>query len=99
MKKLLIFFAILFFTVSCSIDEDMATLVYFNDAHEISPVDDKQGIRGGIARVKTVIRKIRENNAETIEPHYTRYVIGARNTQPANGNQRRANLVRNPYLW
>ncbi len=43
-----------------------ATILYFNDAHEISPVQDHLGSRGGIARVKTIVDKVRMQNAQTI---------------------------------
>ncbi len=43
-----------------------ATILYFNDAHEISPVIDKYGNRGGVARLKTVIDRVREENKNTI---------------------------------
>ena len=43
----------------------MATVLYFNDAHEISPVI-KYGNRGGVARLKTVIDRVRDENKNTI---------------------------------
>ena len=36
----------------------MATVLYFNDAHEISPVVNQYGNRGGVARLKTVIDRV-----------------------------------------
>ena len=37
----------------------MATRVlYFNDAHEFSPIRDERGQRGGIARLKTVVARL-----------------------------------------
>ena len=44
----------------------MATVLYFNDAHEISPVINQYGNRGGVARLKTVIDHVREENKKTI---------------------------------
>ena len=43
-----------------------ATILYFNDAHEISPVQDHLGSRGGVARIKTIVDKVRMQNAQTI---------------------------------
>jgi len=40
--------------------------LYFNDAHEISPVQDHLGSRGGVARIKTIVDKVRMQNAQTI---------------------------------
>ncbi|WP_243299278.1 bifunctional metallophosphatase/5'-nucleotidase [Bacillus litorisediminis] len=43
-----------------------ATVLYFNDAHEISPVVNSYGDRGGVARLKTVIDRVRLENPKTI---------------------------------
>lgn len=43
-----------------------ATIIYFNDAHEISPVINQDGERGGIARLKTIIDKIKRKNQEAL---------------------------------
>ncbi|MGX1191859.1 bifunctional metallophosphatase/5'-nucleotidase [Metabacillus sp. SLBN-84] len=42
-----------------------ATVLYFNDAHEISPVVNKLGDRGGVARLKTAIDRVRSENKHT----------------------------------
>ncbi|WP_067727654.1 bifunctional metallophosphatase/5'-nucleotidase [Oceanobacillus damuensis] len=42
-----------------------ATILYFNDAHEISPVVNEYGDRGGVARLKTVIDRVKEDNKHT----------------------------------
>ena len=42
-----------------------ATILYFNDAHEISPVVNDYGDRGGVARLKTVIDRVKEDNKHT----------------------------------
>ncbi len=39
---------------------DGVCVVYFTDAHEIAPVKDKYGNRGGVARLKTLIDEIRQ---------------------------------------
>lgn len=43
-----------------------ATVLYFNDAHEISPVVNQFGDRGGVARLKTAIDRVRKENKHTI---------------------------------
>jgi 2',3'-cyclic-nucleotide 2'-phosphodiesterase (5'-nucleotidase family) len=43
-----------------------ATMLYFNDAHEVSPVVNDFGDRGGVARLKTAIDKVREENKHTV---------------------------------
>ena len=43
-----------------------ATVLYFNDAHEISPVVDRLGERGGVARIKTIVDEVKTENPETI---------------------------------
>jgi len=50
----------------CNILFAQVTLLYFNDAHEIAPVIDSQGNRGGIARVKMVVEKIRSENSNVL---------------------------------
>lgn len=40
-------------------DGGEATVLYVNDAHEIAPVADRHGERGGVARLKTVVERIR----------------------------------------
>ncbi|AZB44649.1 hypothetical protein CEF21_21455 [Bacillus sp. FJAT-42376] len=42
-----------------------ATVLYFNDAHEMSPVVNKFGDRGGVARLKTAIDRVRSENKHT----------------------------------
>ena len=42
-----------------------ATILYFNDGHEISPVVNQYGDRGGVARLMTVIESVR---AEKVDP-------------------------------
>ncbi|WP_087974200.1 bifunctional metallophosphatase/5'-nucleotidase [Oceanobacillus rekensis] len=42
-----------------------ATILYFNDAHEISPVVNEYGDRGGVARLKTVIDRVKKDNKHT----------------------------------
>ena len=64
MKNVLVFFfaGFLFIHNSCSYKKLEGTIIYFNDAHEISPVIDNEGERGGIARLKTIIDNIQSKN-------------------------------------
>lgn len=39
-----------------------ATVLYVNDAHEIAPVADRHGERGGVARLKTVADRLRREH-------------------------------------
>ncbi len=43
-----------------------ATILYFNDAHEVSPVVNDYGDRGGVARLKTAIDEVRKKNKHTL---------------------------------
>lgn len=43
-----------------------ATILYFNDAHQIMPVVDDLGERGGVARLKAVVNRIREENPDSL---------------------------------
>ncbi|MFC0272269.1 bifunctional metallophosphatase/5'-nucleotidase [Metabacillus herbersteinensis] len=52
--------------VSAKENSRNVTVLYFNDAHEISPVVNSHGDRGGVARLQTVINKVREENKKTI---------------------------------
>jgi 5'-nucleotidase len=45
---------------------ESATILYFNDGHEISPVVNQYGDRGGVARLMTVIESVREEKANPI---------------------------------
>ncbi|MBB6098283.1 5'-nucleotidase [Deinobacterium chartae] len=40
------------------------SLLYFNDAHEIAPVD--KGIRGGAARLRTLVNQVRAGQPDTL---------------------------------
>jgi len=39
-------------------DSSTVSFLYFNDGHEISPVVDKLGTRGGVARIKTLVDRV-----------------------------------------
>ncbi|WP_158289522.1 5'-nucleotidase C-terminal domain-containing protein [Paenibacillus flagellatus] len=40
------------------------SFLYFNDGHEIAPVSDKLGTRGGVARIKTLVDRV--NNEKIV---------------------------------
>lgn len=44
-------------------------LLYFTDAHRIFPVEDVEGGRGGVARLKTIADEIRKENPNTFLIH------------------------------
>ena len=46
-------------------ERSTATILYFNDGHEISPVVNQYGDRGGVGRLMTVIESVR---AEKVDP-------------------------------
>ncbi|WP_060207396.1 bifunctional metallophosphatase/5'-nucleotidase [Sporosarcina koreensis] len=43
-----------------------ATILYFNDGHEISPVVNQYGDRGGVARLMTVLESVRAEKGDPI---------------------------------
>jgi len=54
------------FLIGCRYpDEKTATILYFNDAHQIDPVVDDLGQRGGVARLTTVVRGVRSRDPAT----------------------------------
>ncbi|MFE5321139.1 5'-nucleotidase C-terminal domain-containing protein [Paenibacillus sp. NPDC056579] len=44
--------------VQAAESDRMVSFLYFNDGHEISPVSDKLGTRGGVARIKTLVDSV-----------------------------------------
>ena len=46
-------------------NDSAATVLYFTDAHELAPVRDTLGERGGLARLKTVLDRARRANPES----------------------------------
>lgn len=62
----MLIFVLLILQVTLLSCKNKATILYFNDAHEISPVTDQLGSRGGIARLKSVIDDIRIINPDAI---------------------------------
>lgn len=67
MKMFINLLFLLFFTILLySTNNDRATILYFNDAHQIYPVDDELGERGGVARLKTIVDKIKSENKDTM---------------------------------
>lgn len=43
-----------------------ATILFFNDAHQLSPVVDRFGERGGVARLATLVRSVRREQPATL---------------------------------
>lgn len=41
---------------------DTITLLYFNDAHELAPVESEAGNIGGVSRMKTLIDRVKESD-------------------------------------
>ncbi|SFL73012.1 5'-nucleotidase [Gracilibacillus orientalis] len=76
MKRLLIVLLLFVLTVSAFLTDDVeaknssrkATILYFNDAHEVGPVvnENEDGDRGGVAKLKTAIDHVREENKHTL---------------------------------
>lgn len=65
-KKVVILIFISLSALGCSKNKDVASLIYFNDAHEISPVTNEYGERGGVARLKTVLDNIDSTHKNSI---------------------------------
>ena len=63
---------ILAFCVLCPIWSEadassrQVTVLYFTDAHQLAPVVDKLGERGGVAKLSTVIQKVRRQEPDAI---------------------------------
>lgn len=68
LKKLVV--SVVFTSISsasiAAFASDKVSILYFTDAHEISPVVDKFGDRGGVARLKAVIDQVKSENPNTI---------------------------------
>jgi len=67
MNKLILlpFFLLLSFVVNAQKVE----ILYFTDAHRIFPVDDVEGGRGGVARLKTIADQVKTTNPNTLVIH------------------------------
>ncbi|MBI4752345.1 MAG: bifunctional metallophosphatase/5'-nucleotidase [Acidobacteria bacterium] len=42
------------------------SILFFNDAHQVMPISDHLGIRGGVARLKTIIDQVKHDNPNTL---------------------------------
>ena len=60
---------LVFVIMSFTLNAQKIDLIYFTDAHQIFPVDDVDGGRGGVARLKTIADETREANANTLVIH------------------------------
>jgi len=66
MKKYLLVFICLLTFISYFLNAQAVSIIYFNDAHEIAPVIDDLGERGGVARLKTIVDSVKKDNPNTI---------------------------------
>jgi len=64
-----IVFLLISFTSSLALSAQKVDLIYFTDAHQIFPVDDVVGGRGGVSRLKTFVDEARMANANTLVIH------------------------------
>ena len=64
MRKIVLILILLLIT--SLLNAQTATILYFNDAHEIAPVFDDLGERGGISRVKAIVDEIKRENPHTL---------------------------------
>ena len=60
-SRLLLLFSFALCPVPSAADarNPQATVLYFTDAHQLAPVVDRLGERGGVSRLATVIQKVR----------------------------------------
>ena len=56
----------LYLTTPIAGQQQPVTILYFTDAHELAPVTDQMGERGGVARLKTVIQTVRKQAPNTL---------------------------------
>lgn len=59
-----ILISFLFLAANASAKSRTATLLYITDAHEVAPVVDRLGDRGGVARLMTVVEQVRHSEKE-----------------------------------
>ncbi|MFH0881970.1 MAG: 5'-nucleotidase C-terminal domain-containing protein [bacterium] len=64
MRTPLILIAALMLVAHASAKPHTATLLYITDAHEVAPVVDRLGDRGGVARLKTVVDHVRRGRKD-----------------------------------
>lgn len=67
MIRILIIFSLLLVNINLSAQK--VDILYFTDAHRIFPVDDVEGGRGGVARLKTLVDESKLENPNTIVIH------------------------------
>ena len=60
---------LLLFIICFSAQGQKVDLLYFTDAHQIFPLDDVEGGRGGVARLKTLADQCKEANPNTLVIH------------------------------
>lgn len=62
-------FSLLLLFVGFIAQSQKVELLYFTDAHQIFPVNDVEGGRGGVARLKTIADKIKADNPNSLLIH------------------------------
>ena len=60
LKKRFVFYLLLLVLPSFLAAQNGVSILYFNDAHEITPVEHGTGTKGGVARLKTIADSIRK---------------------------------------
>lgn len=60
---------LLLLLVNINLSAQKVDILYFTDAHRIFPVDDVEGGRGGVARLKTIVDESKSDNANTLVIH------------------------------
>ncbi len=60
---------LVFVIMSFTLNAQKIDLIYFTDAHQIFPLDDVDGGRGGVARLKTIVDETRKSNLNTLVIH------------------------------
>ncbi len=63
------FLFIILLVIAFSSQAQKVDLLYFTDAHQIYPLDDVEGGRGGVARLKTLADQVKESNPNTLLIH------------------------------
>ena len=75
MKKLFFFFSFFIIICACGINKQVDTvlvksqpvrILYFNDAHELNPVQTEIGAIGGVARMKTLIDSLKKEAPDAL---------------------------------
>ncbi len=60
---------LVFLISSFALQAQKVELLYFTDAHQIFPVEDVEGGRGGVSRLKTIVDQVKGSNSNTLLIH------------------------------